>query len=133
MQPGSSGLNVARGRMAHVAAAALYALLSLLMMQPVLAAPRRLALGHPGNDVWNHVWGYWFVGEGLMKGELPLETPLLTWPAGGALWFIDFFDVVVHVFSEGARDLYDLSGLWMDATRIPVPDRVPGDGEETSA
>ena len=36
---------------------------------------------------------------------------------------IDLFDVVVHVFSEQARDLYDLSGLWMDASRVPVPER----------
>jgi ribosome-associated protein len=43
---------------------------------------------------------------------------------GKGEWFLlDFFDVVVHVFSEGARDLYDLSGLWMDAGRVPVPER----------
>lgn len=36
---------------------------------------------------------------------------------------LDYFDVVVHVFSEGARDLYDISGLWLDASRVPVPVR----------
>lgn len=36
---------------------------------------------------------------------------------------IDFFDVVVHVFSESARELYDISGLWLDAGRVPVPAR----------
>lgn len=36
---------------------------------------------------------------------------------------IDFFDVVVHVFSENARELYDISGLWLDAGRVPVPVR----------
>jgi ribosome-associated protein len=41
----------------------------------------------------------------------------------GEWYLLDFFDVVVHVFSESARDLYDLSGLWMDAGRVPVPDR----------
>ena len=35
---------------------------------------------------------------------------------------IDFVDVVVHVFEEQSRSLYDLDGLWMDARRIPVPD-----------
>jgi ribosome-associated protein len=35
---------------------------------------------------------------------------------------IDFVDVVVHVFLEEARSLYDLDGLWMDARRVPVPD-----------
>lgn len=48
--------------------------------------------------------------EGLPKGEWVL---------------LDFFDVVVHVFSERARDLYDLSGLWLDASRVPLPARAP--------
>ena len=34
---------------------------------------------------------------------------------------IDFVDVVVHVFNEETRALYDLDGLWMDARRVPVP------------
>ncbi|MEB2312917.1 MAG: ribosome silencing factor [Sorangiineae bacterium] len=41
---------------------------------------------------------------------------------------IDFVDVVVHVFVEELRSLYDLDGLWMDARRIPVPDDAPGGG-----
>jgi ribosome-associated protein len=35
---------------------------------------------------------------------------------------IDFVDVVVHVFEESTRSLYDLDGLWMDARRVPVED-----------
>lgn len=39
-----------------------------------------------------------------------------------ARWvLIDFVDVVVHVFEENARTLYDLDGLWLDARRVPVP------------
>jgi ribosome-associated protein len=34
---------------------------------------------------------------------------------------IDFGDVVVHVFQEEARLLYDIEGLWIDAGRVPVP------------
>ncbi|MFO0569797.1 MAG: ribosome silencing factor [Polyangiaceae bacterium] len=34
---------------------------------------------------------------------------------------IDFVDVVVHVFEEHARTLYDLDGLWLDARRVPMP------------
>ncbi|NND76913.1 MAG: ribosome silencing factor [Flavobacteriales bacterium] len=31
-------------------------------------------------------------------------------------WIIlDYFDIVVHVFSKEARALYDLEGLWADA------------------
>jgi len=44
--------------------------------------------------------------------------------SGGEWVLLDFFDVVVHVFSEDARNLYDLSGLWLDAKRVPVPERA---------
>jgi ribosome-associated protein len=40
---------------------------------------------------------------------------------------IDLADVVVHVFQEEARGLYDIDGLWMDAKRVPPP---PADGPE---
>lgn len=44
-----------------------------------------------------------------------------------AQWvLIDFVDVVVHVFLEDARALYDLDGLWMDARRVPVPESPSG-------
>ncbi len=45
--------------------------------------------------------------EGLTKGEWVL---------------LDFVDVVVHVFAEDTRSLYDLGGLWMDASRVPLPE-----------
>jgi ribosome-associated protein len=39
-----------------------------------------------------------------------------------ARWIlIDFGDVVVHVFQEEIRPLYDLEGLWEDARRVPPP------------
>jgi ribosome-associated protein len=41
-------------------------------------------------------------------------------PRGHWVW-IEFVDVVVHVFNEETRALYDLDGLWMDARRVPVP------------
>jgi ribosome-associated protein len=34
---------------------------------------------------------------------------------------MDFGDVVVHVFQEEVRRLYDIEGLWLDARRLPVP------------
>jgi ribosome-associated protein len=45
--------------------------------------------------------------EGLPRGEWVL---------------IDFVDVVVHVFQDRLRALYDLDGLWMDARRLSVPE-----------
>jgi len=37
---------------------------------------------------------------------------------------LDFGDVVIHVFYEPVRQLYDLEGLWADAARIPIEDIV---------
>jgi ribosome-associated protein len=34
---------------------------------------------------------------------------------------MDFGDVVVHVFQDEARQLYDIEGLWLDVRRLPVP------------
>jgi ribosome-associated protein len=39
----------------------------------------------------------------------------------GAWVLMDYGDVVVHVFQDDARQLYDLDGLWLDARRLPVP------------
>lgn len=40
-----------------------------------------------------------------------------------ATWvLIDFGEVVVHVFQEDARRLYDIEGLWIDAGRVPLPE-----------
>jgi ribosome-associated protein len=47
---------------------------------------------------------------------LALEgLPLARWV------LIDFVDVVVHVFQAEWRSVYDLDGLWMDASRVPLP------------
>ncbi|HEU4534600.1 MAG TPA: ribosome silencing factor, partial [Polyangiaceae bacterium] len=39
---------------------------------------------------------------------------------------IDLADVVVHVFQEEARGLYDIDGLWLDAKRVPPPPDAQG-------
>jgi len=43
----------------------------------------------------------------------------------GAWVLMDFGDVVVHVFQDEARQLYDIEGLWLDARRLPVPAETP--------
>jgi ribosome-associated protein len=45
--------------------------------------------------------------------------------SSGSWVLIDFGDVVVHVFQEDARGLYDIEGLWLDAKRLPVPGQNP--------
>jgi ribosome-associated protein len=61
--------------------------------------------------------------EEMRKRRLsPLSMEGLT----AATWvLLDFGDVVVHVFQEEARALYDIEGLWIDAGRVPVPDADP--------
>jgi len=55
----------------------------------------------------------------------PLSMEGLT----SATWvLIDFGDVVVHVFQEDARAVYDIEGLWIDAGRVPVPDADKAEG-----
>ena len=62
---------------------------------PVVVDPFSRLVGHPGNDTWNHVWGYWWVGEALSRGEFPLNADKLVFPAGGTLYFIDTIQAVV--------------------------------------
>ncbi len=55
------------------------------------------------------------VKQRLGKRPMSVEgMPHATWV------LMDFGDVVVHVFQDDARGLYDIDGLWMDARRLPV-------------
>lgn len=63
------------------------------------------------------------ISDGVDETLSRAGNPPIGTEGKGEWYLLDFFDVVVHVFSENARDLYDLSGLWMDAGRVPVPDR----------
>ena len=61
------------------------------------------------------------------RGVVPLSVEGLT----AATWvLLDYNDVVVHVFQQDARLFYDLEGLWVDASRLAVPEppeRTGGD------
>jgi ribosome-associated protein len=68
------------------------------------------------------------IEDAMRKRKL---APLSMEGLSGASWvLIDFGDVVVHVFQEDARAIYDIEGLWIDAGRVPVPDadKVEGGG-----
>lgn len=70
--------------------------LAALLTWPLVLRPTEGLVGHPGNDTWNHVWGYWWVAEGLANdGAIPMSTPLLNHPRGGTLFFIDSFNAVL--------------------------------------
>ncbi|MEP7122025.1 MAG: ribosome silencing factor [Byssovorax sp.] len=69
--------------------------------------------------------------EGVKKLNLaPLSVEGLT----ASTWvLIDFGDVVVHVFQEEARLLYDIEGLWISAGRVPVPHEPGAPGSQLPA
>ncbi|MGN1112642.1 MAG: ribosome silencing factor [Acutalibacteraceae bacterium] len=35
---------------------------------------------------------------------------------------LDYVDVIVHIFSEEAREFYDLERLWQDGTEVDISD-----------
>jgi len=78
------------------AVAFLFALATAMLTWPTAMAPRSVLLGHPGNDTWNHVWGFWWVAQEIFEqGRWPGWTDLIAWPTGGALYFIDTFNALL--------------------------------------
>lgn len=78
--------------------AALAALaLAVLLTWPAALQPTARLIGHPGNDCWNHVWGYWWVGEELQAGRWPIQLDLLAYPRGGTLYFIDTVQAIASL------------------------------------
>jgi ribosome-associated protein len=60
-----------------------------------------------------------------VEGELKLKGVRAVSLEGlpKAQWvLVDFVDVVVHIFLDSVRSLYDLDGLWIDAARVIVPE-----------
>jgi len=100
----------------HIIAGLSFVLLALWQMGPVLERPTELAIGHSANDVWNHIWGYGFVAQSILAGELPFYTDLMNWPEGGTLWFIDMMGALmtlpVYIVS-GPVAAYNASYLLM--------------------
>ncbi len=64
------------------------------------------------------------IEEALRKKD---RRPLSVEGLPHASWVLmDYGDVVVHIFQDEARGLYDLEGLWLDARRlsVPIPDEI---------
>ena len=54
--------------------------------------------------------------------------------AAGAEWvLLDYADFVVHIFSERARQYYDLERLWRTAERVDFPAPAPSEPHSESA
>ena len=72
--------------------------LAILITWPTVLDPAGGMLGHPGNDTWNHAWGFWWVVDGVtVDGAVPLRTELLNHPTGGTLFFIDSFNALLSL------------------------------------
>lgn len=69
--------------------------LAVLLTWPAVLDLRGSMVGHPGNDTWNHAWGFWWIQDGLRQGTFPMTTMLLDHPRGGSLFFIDSFNAVL--------------------------------------
>ncbi len=86
-----------RADRSHLLAAISSVVLAVVVTWPLVLSPTTLLVGHPGNDNWNHAWGYWWVASELSQGRWPSHTELLTWPSGGTLYFIDSVQAVVSL------------------------------------
>ncbi len=42
----------------------------------------------------------------------------------GSWVLLDYGDLIVHIFTEEARDFYQLERLWRDADRVELPDAL---------
>jgi ribosome-associated protein len=45
---------------------------------------------------------------------------------------LDFFNVIVHIFSKPMREFYSLERLWQDATRVKYPKKLGKDKSYTA-
>lgn len=59
------------------------------------------------------------IQEGLREKRIPIRAHE---GLHGSSWIVlDLFDVVVHIFTEGAREYYNLDRLWADAPVVNIP------------
>lgn len=62
------------------------------------------------------------ITDGLKKkGQVPFGVEGIK---EGRWALVDYGDVVAHIFTEGMRAYYDLDGLWADAERTEIKERV---------
>ena len=94
----------------HVVAWLGYVLISLIVTWPLVLHLRTEAIGDPANDIWNHLWGFWWVKDELVNHHrLPVQTDLLNYPRGGTLFFIDMSNAL---FSIPLQSLFGLTASY---------------------
>ncbi len=75
-----------------------YLLVALIATYPLMCHLDEVAIGDPANDVWNHLWGFWWVKHEIVSHHrFPVATQLLNHPRGGALFFIDLLNALLSI------------------------------------
>jgi ribosome-associated protein len=65
------------------------------------------------------------IADGVLEGLRATRRPARVEGEREAEWIlIDFLDVVVHVFTPGAREFYRLEALWGDVPRLPLDEAL---------
>jgi hypothetical protein len=76
--------------------AAVLTLLAVLVLAPSWPASGTGVPAHPQTDIYDHLWGYWWVGQGILEsGRIPLASSITHYPPGGALYFIDPLGAII--------------------------------------
>jgi ribosome-associated protein len=61
------------------------------------------------------------IADAVLEGLRASRRPARIEGEREAEWIlIDYLDVVVHVFTPGAREFYRLESLWGDVPRLPL-------------
>ncbi len=61
---------------------------------------------------------------GQVRDEVGQRPNAVDGTAHGAWVVLDYFDVIVHIMRQDARERYDLEGLWGDAKAVKPKRRV---------
>jgi ribosome-associated protein len=65
------------------------------------------------------------IADGVLEGLRATRRPARVEGEREAEWILlDFLDVVVHVFTPGAREFYRLEALWGDVPRLPLDEAL---------
>lgn len=64
------------------------------------------------------------IAEGIREDGRPVKIrPFATEGTTPGHWILmDFSDVLIHIFYQPTRKIYDLEGLWRDGTVIELPE-----------
>lgn len=71
------------------------------------------------------------IADSVKQGLKPFDRPLDTEGYDEGRWVVvDYGDIIVHVFQEEVRRLYNLDELWERATRLEIPDEYLWENKE---